>query len=214
MTSARHGLGAACVSPIAACAPTETRPVDAPRQSATASATTVDAAFGSPDYPPKLKQMLDMSAFAEVPGQPCRARGIERSSWAQEQTVRERLREVRSDSLWLGRWARENLSRRLAYAGVGYDFEPRPGEALPDAPPPLLYEIVVTCSDPIRPPPLGDLAKDVPIVVRYNAPVSHEEFMARISGERFQCPPPLLPVPMEFFEGGMPTLDIMPAPTE
>ena len=37
----------------------------------------------------------------------------------------------------------------------------------------------MTGSGPIRAPPLGDLAKDVPIVVRYNAPVSHEEFMAR-----------------------------------
>jgi len=61
-----------------------------------------------------------------------RARGTERPSWTEEQTVRERLREVRSDSLWLGRWARENLSGRLAYAGLGYNFKPRPRAALPD----------------------------------------------------------------------------------
>lgn len=179
MTWVRFGLGAACASMIAACAPTETPPVDAPTQSAVASAPKVNASTETPDYPPDLQRMLDMSAFAEVPGEPCRAREIERPAWTEQAEVRTRLREVRSDGLWLGRWARENLSGRLAYADVGYDFEPRPGEALPDSPPPLIYEIVVTGSDPIRPPPLGDRAKDVPVVVRYDAPVSHDEFMAR-----------------------------------
>ena len=179
MTWVRLGLVAASVSVIAACAPTETPPADTPTQSAVASPPELAAAAENSDYPPDLQRMLEMSAFAEVPGQPCRAREIERPAWTEQQAVRTRLRVVRSDSLWLGRWARETLPSRLAYAGVGYDFEPRPGEALPDEPPPLIYEIVVTGSDPIHPPPLGDRAKDVPVVVRYDAPLSHDDFMAR-----------------------------------
>ncbi|WP_435201635.1 hypothetical protein [Qipengyuania sp. 902] len=258
MTWVRLGLVAASASMIGACAPTETSPAETPTQSAVEGPPKVAAAVGTPDYPPELERMLEMSAFAEVPGQPCRAREIERPAWTEQPEVRSRLREVSSDSLWLSRWARENLSGRLAYAGVGYDFQPRPGEALPDAPPPLIYEIVVTGSDPIRPPPLGDRAKDVPVVVRYDAPVSHEEFMARreqggliarkllptLQGEGgspsrswavylmmgdskkegvvedalSHCDALRrayrLPVLMEFFEGSMTTLDMMPAPTD
>ena len=244
-------LLAACAQGEPAPAPTE--PALPPAQLAPASSTNEGQ-----DYPLDLRRMLEKSTFAEVPGQPCRAREIQRPSWTQEQAVRTRLREVRSDSLWLGRWARETLPSRLAYAGVGYDFEPRPGEALPDEPPPLIYEIVVTGSDPIRPPPLGDRAKDVPVVVRYDAPLSHDEFMARreqggptarrllptLQGEGgspsrswavylmigdsktegvvenalSQCDALRrayrLPVLMEFFEGSMTTLDVMPAPMD
>ena len=172
-------LGVASASMIAACAPTETPPVETATPEFESSTPGVQATSAADTYPADLQRMLDMSAFAEMPGELCRAREIKRPAWTDEPEVRSRLREVRSDSLWLGRWARENLTGRLAYAGVGYDFEPRPGEALPDAPPPLIYEIVVTGSDPIRPPPLGDRAKDVPVVMRYDAPVSHDEFMAR-----------------------------------
>ena len=254
----RLGLGAACASMVAACAPTETPPFDVPTQSAVASAPKINASTETREYPPELQRMLDMSAFAEAPGEPCRAREVERPAWTGRPEIRSRLREVRSDSLWLGRWARENLSDRLAYAGVGYDFQPGQGEALPNAPPPLIYEIVVTGSDPIRPPPLGDRAKDVPVVVRYDAPVSHDEFMARreqggptarrllptLQGEGGSPTRPWavylmigdskkegvvedalshcdalrrayrLPVLMEFFEGSMTTLDMIPAPTE
>ncbi|MDP4575676.1 hypothetical protein Q9K02_11050 [Qipengyuania sp. G39] len=258
MTWVRLGLGVACATMIAGCAPTETPPVEMPKQSAMASAPKVSATTETPDYPPDLQRMLEKSAFAGMPGEPCLAREIERPAWTEQPEVRSRLREVRSDSLWLGRWARENLSGRLAYAGVGYDFAPRPEETLPDAPPPLIYEIVVTGSDPIRPPPLGDRAKDVPVVVRYDAPLSHDEFMARreqggptarqllptLQGEGgspsrswavylmigdskkegvvddalSQCDALRrayrLPVLMEFFEGSMTTLDMMPAPPE
>ncbi|MDG5750844.1 hypothetical protein P8R33_06990 [Qipengyuania sp. XHP0211] len=222
------------------------------------SAPQVSATTETPDYPPDLQRMLEMSAFAEVPGEPCLAREMERPAWTGEPEVRTRLREVRSDSLWLARWARENLTGRLAYAGVGYDFAPRPGAALTDAPPPLIYEIVVTGSGSIRPPPLRDRAKDVPVVVRYDAPLSHGEFMARrehggptarqllptLPGEGgspsrswavylmignskkegvvddalSQCDvlrrAYRLPVLMEFFEGSMTSLDMMPAPME
>lgn len=248
MTWVRLFLATVCASMIAACAPSETPPVDTPTQ----SSPQVNVSPDTPDYPPDLQRMLEKSAFAEVPGQPCRAREIERPAWSEQPDVRTRLREVRSDSFWLGRWTRENLTGRLAYAGVGYDFEPRPNESLPDGPLPLIYEIVVTGSDPIRPPPLGDRAKDVPVVVRYDAPLSHDEFMARrkqggptarrllptLQGEGGSVYLMIgdsrregvvedalshcdalrrayrLPVLMEFFEGSMTTLEVMPAPME
>ena len=123
--------------------------------------------------------MLGRTAFAEDPDTPCLARDIERPAWVEEQATRTRLREVRSDSYWLGDWARKNLGDRLAYATVTYDWQPRAGDTFPAEPPPLIYEIAVTGTDPIRPPALRDRAKNVPVRVLYDVPYSHDGFMER-----------------------------------
>lgn len=129
--------------------------------------------------------MLDKAEFAEDPGTPCLRREIERPGWVEDPTVQARMREVRSDSLWLGGWARENLGNRLAYATVRYDWEPDRGEPYPAEPPPLIYEIAVTGSAPVDAPPLGGRAKGVPVRIAYDVPYSHDEFMERrrIGGE-------------------------------
>lgn len=123
--------------------------------------------------------MLERSAYGEDPDVPCLRREVERPAWVEEQATRTRLREVRSDSYWLGDWARKNLGDRLAYATVTYDWTPGPDRIAPASPPPLIYEIAVTGSEPIRPPALGGRAKGVPVKVVYDVPYSHEEFMER-----------------------------------
>ena len=130
-------------------------------------------------YSDKLQWMLERSAFAEDPDVPCLRREVDRPAWVEEQATRKHLREVRSDSYWLGRWARENLEDRLAYATVTYDWTPGPDGTFPTTPPPLIYEIAVTGTAKIDPPPLGDRAKGVPVKVVYDVPYSHEEFMER-----------------------------------
>ena len=138
----------------------------------------VPAASSDP-YSEKLQWMLDRAAFAEDPEVPCLKREFERPEWVEDQATRTRLREVRSDSFWLGRWAREELGDRLAYATVTYDWTPGPERIFPDTPPPLVYEIAVTGSEPVKPPPLGDRAKGVPVKVLYDVPYSHDQFMER-----------------------------------
>ena len=130
-------------------------------------------------YSEKLQWMLERTAFAQDPSTPCLVRAIERPAWVEDQATRTRLREVRSDSYWLGHWAREKLGDRLAYAMVRYDWEPGPDRAMPASPPPLIYEIALTGSDPVKPPALRDRAKDVPVRVIYDVPYSHDEFMER-----------------------------------
>lgn len=170
-------LVCACTAPQ----PQENRASDPVDTSAVPNApdATTSSTPALADYPTDLQWMLERAAFAEDPERPCLQREVERPAWVADPQVSRRLREVRSDSFWLGRWARENLADRLAFAEVGYDFTPEPGVALPANPPPLIYEIAVTGSAPISPPPLGDRAKDVPVVVRYDVPVSFTEFMAR-----------------------------------
>ena len=130
-------------------------------------------------YSDKLQWMLERTAFAEDPDVPCLKRDFERPAWVEDPTTRTRLREVRSDSYWLGRWARENLGERLAYARVGYDWTPGPDRIFPESPPPLIYEIAVTGSDPVKVPPLGGRAMGVPVKVIYDVPYSFDEFMER-----------------------------------
>jgi hypothetical protein len=102
-----------------------------------------------------------------------------RPSWVDDPQAGTRLREVRSDSYWLGQWARDNLGDRLAYAIVTYDWEPVRGEPPPSSSPPLIYEIAVTGEGRINPPPLRDRAEGVPVKVVYGVPVSDAEFMRR-----------------------------------
>ena len=130
-------------------------------------------------YEPGLQWMLDKTAYAEDPDRPCLMRQPQRPTWVDAPKVRTRLREVRSDSYWLGQWARDNLGDRLAYAIVTYDWEPVRGKPPPSSPPPLIYEIAVTGEDRINPPPLRDRAKEVPVKVVYGVPVSDAEFMRR-----------------------------------
>ncbi|MBL4791503.1 MAG: hypothetical protein JKY97_00810 [Citromicrobium sp.] len=130
-------------------------------------------------YEPGLQWMLDKTAYAEDPDRSCLMRRPPRPSWADDPQVGARLREVRSDSYWLGQWARDNLGDRLAYATVTYDWEPMRGKPPPSFPPPLIYEIAVTGEDRINPPPLRDRAKEVPIKVVYGVPISDAEFMRR-----------------------------------
>mgnify|MGYP001304539276 CR=1 FL=1 len=128
-------------------------------------------------YEPGLQWMLDKAAYAEDPDRPCLMRQPPRPSWVDDPQVGTRLREVRSDSYWLGQWARDNLGDRLAYATVTYDWEPVVNEPPPSSPPPLVYEIAVTGEGRINPPPLRDRAKGVPVKVIYGVPVSDAEFM-------------------------------------
>ena len=133
----------------------------------------------SEPYEPGMQWMLDRTAYAEDPDRPCLMRQVPRPSWVEDPQVGTRLREVRSDSYWLGQWARENLGDRLACAIVTYDREPVRGEPPPSTPPPLIYEIAVTGEGRINPPPLRDRAKGVPVKVVYGVPVSDAEFMRR-----------------------------------
>ena len=133
----------------------------------------------SEPYSRKLRWMLERSAYAEDPDVPCLRREVERPAWVEEQATRTRMREVRSDSYWLGDWARKNLGDRLAYATVTYDWTPGPGRVAPVSPPPLIYEIAVTGNTPVNPPALGGRARGVPVRIVYDVPYSHEEFMER-----------------------------------
>ena len=151
----------------------ETSPADLPEQ------------VSKEPYSEKLQWMLERTAFAEDPEVPCLMRDIDRPAWTEDPAVGTRLREVRSDSYWLGRWARENLADRLAYAMVTYDWTPvSPGD-VPSTPPPLIYEIAVTGNEPVNAPPLGDRARGVPVKILYGVPYSHDEFLERrrIGGE-------------------------------
>lgn len=149
--------------------------------SATATADRTMAASTQPPvypYPDDLQWMLARAAIAEEPGVPCLYRE-RRAPWVNDPAERARVREVRSDTYWLGRWARDNLGNRLAYAEVTYDMGDKPITAFPDKPPRLIHEIAVTGSEPVNAPPLGGRAKDVPVVLRYDRPVSFAEFMKR-----------------------------------
>lgn len=130
-------------------------------------------------YPSDLRWMLERAAPEENPATPCLVRPVARPAWVNDSAVNRRLREVRSDSYWLGRWARDNLGERLAYAEVVYDFGDEPVIEIAASPPRLIYVIAVTGSEPITPPPLGGRAKDVPVIVRYERPIGHAEFMRR-----------------------------------
>ena len=171
---------------VGGCAPSEPGPttgeggwtVFAPSPSPSSIAVSELTPTPAP-YEPGLQWMLDKTAYAEDPDRPCLMRQPSRPAWVETSTVRTRLREVRSDSYWLGQWARDNLGDRLAYATVTYDWEPVRGEPPPSSPPPLIYEIAVTGEDRINPPPLRDRAKGVPVKVVYGVPVSDAEFMRR-----------------------------------
>ena len=130
-------------------------------------------------YSAGLQWMLEKTKAVEAPESPCLYRELERPAWVENPVVRTRLREVRSDSYWLGRWARENLGERLAYARVNYEWEPGADGVMPASPPPLVYEIAVTGSQKVNPPPLGGRAADVPIKVLYDVPYSFDQFMKR-----------------------------------
>ena len=173
---------------VGGCAPSEPGPtigegvwtVFAPSPSPSSSSTpSADSPQAFEPYDPGLRWMLDKTAYAEDPDRPCLMRQPPRPAWVESPTVRTRLREVRSDSYWLGRWARDNLGDRLAYATVTYDWEPIRGEPPPSSPPPLIYEIAVTGEDKINPPPLRDRARGVPVEVVYGVPISDAEFMRR-----------------------------------
>ena len=147
-------------------------------------ATPAPAAEAAPPstrapYSEKLQWMLERAAFAQDPDIPCLMKKTERPGWVEDPSVRQKLREVRSDSYWLGRWARDNLGDRLAYATVTYDWTPGAPGDVPSTPPPLVYQIAVTGDRQIDPPALGDRASGVPVKVLYGVPYSHEEFMER-----------------------------------
>lgn len=166
--------------PLAACSPQAPSGDGSPASTGpSGSAETGSAQTPAEPYSDKLQWMLERSVFAEDPEVPCLKREFERPAWVEDQATRSRLREVRSDSLWLGRWARENLGERLAYARVGYDWTPGPDRVFPESPPPLIYEIAVTGSDRVKVPPLGGRAKGVPVKVVYDVPYSFDEFMER-----------------------------------
>ena len=133
----------------------------------------------SEPYSEKLQWMLERTAFAQDPDTPCLRREIERPAWTEDPAVSIRLREVRSDSHWLGRWARENLGDRLAYAMVTYDWTPKSPGDVPLSAPPLVYQIAVTGDQPVNAPPLGDRARGVLVKILYDVPYSHAEFMER-----------------------------------
>ena len=134
------------------------------------AATLAENSVISAPYPNDLARLLEMSAPYEDPDRPCLYR--ERSPLPGAEAIpKSRWREIQSDSYWLGDWARKNLGDRLAYAVVSGAVEN--GAVKP------IYEIAVTGDAPIRPPALGDRAKDVPVRVVYDYPVSFAEFMAR-----------------------------------
>ncbi|ANY19776.1 hypothetical protein A6F68_01259 [Tsuneonella dongtanensis] len=163
---------------LAACADRAETPAPSASAGTATAASVADTAPSAEPYPPDLAWMLARAKFAEEPGVPCLYREM-RAPWVNDPAERTRVREVRSDSYWLGRWARENLGDRLAYAEVTYDMGDEPITAFPDTPPRLIYEIAVTGSEPVKAPPLGGRAKNVPVVVRYDRPVSFDEFMER-----------------------------------
>ena len=179
-----HGVLIMALGSVAGCTSSEPLPATGEHgRSASApipSPAAVRESSATPtSYEPDLQWMLDKTAPAEDPARPCLMRQPPRPAWVDDPEARRRLREVRSDSYWLGRWARENLEDRLAYATVRYDWEPVGGEAPPLRPPPLIYEIAVTGSERINPPPLGGRAKGVRVKVVYDVPVGFDEFMRR-----------------------------------
>ena len=176
------GHGAVLLASVALIACTSSEPVSKTDESGWTVYAPGSSQANSPTpapYEPGLQWMLDKTAYAEDPDHPCLMRQPPRPSWVDDPQVGSRLRVVRSDSYWLGQWARENLRDRLAYATVTYDWEPVRGEPPPSSPPPLIYEIAVTGEDKINPPPLRDRAKGVPVKVVYGVPVSDTEFMRR-----------------------------------
>lgn len=188
MTIARHifGLGPVglALGLAIGCAPSEPSPIfgESERTDAVASPSASPNRESMPksaSYEPGLQWMLGKAAYAEDPERPCLMRQPPRPSWVDDRQVGTKLREVRSDSYWLGQWARDNLGDRLAYATVTYDWKPVRGEQPPSSPPSLIYEIAVTGEDRINPPALRDRAKSVPVKVVYGVPVSDAEFMRR-----------------------------------
>ena len=175
-----HGAAVFSLSALAGC--TSSEPVSKTEESGWtvyAPGSSRENPPPSAPYEPGLQWMLDKTAYAEDPDRSCLMRQPPRPSWVDDRQVGTRLREVRSDSYWLGQWARDNLGDRLAYATVTYDWEPVRGEPPPSSPPSLIYEIAVTGEGRINPPPLRDRAKGVPVKVVYDVPVSDAEFMRR-----------------------------------
>ena len=170
-------LLSACAAPSSTPSPTASSTTGAPASPPNSGETP--PASGRAAYSDKLQWMLERAAFFEDPDTPCLLRRPEQPAWVSDPAVRRRLREARSDSLWLGQWARSELRDRLAYAEITYDFTPVAGAPLPQSPPPLIYEIAVTGTDPIAPPALSDRAADVPVKVVYDVPYSYEEFLER-----------------------------------
>lgn len=123
---------------------------------------------------PALAAAIAATAEQEVPGRPCLARPRRFGEIAAAD--RRRQREVRSDSHWLNRFVRERYADRLAFSGL-------------DASGGRLRHIVwLTGRQPVPPLRLSGRARDVPVVIRYDAPWSLEE----VSRRRAAASPALL----------------------
>ena len=130
-----------------------------------------------------LLLLLGLGPTAPAAASPhaCTAPASRAEAWTPEQA--RRRREVRSDSLWLIKQVRERYAERLAaaYVEVGQGPDVR-----------LVFR--VTGEAPLPPMRLAGRARNVPVVVRYNAPHSLKEveaIRARVQARTVQLLPTL-----------------------